>query len=54
MRKIDGATKAYAEYAKAAKGQWLVGDTYTIADISVGCAIEWVVFFGGCEGWNEE
>ena len=54
MRKIEGAVKAYSEYAKAAGGEWLVGDTYSIADISVGCAVEWVDFFGLCKGWREE
>lgn len=54
MRKIEGAMRAYSEYAKAAKGEWLIGETYTIADISVGCAVEWVDFFGLCEGWKEK
>lgn len=53
-RKISGAMKAYSEYVKAAKGGWLVGDTYTIADIAVGCAVEWVDFFELCKGWREE
>lgn len=46
--------RAYSEYVKAAKGGWIVGSTYSIADISVGCAIEWVDFFGICEGWKEQ
>ena len=54
MRKIEGSMRAYSEYVKAAKGGWLVEDTYSIADISVGCAIEWVDFFGLCEGWREQ
>lgn len=53
-RKIDGSLKAYNEYVKAAKGGWLVGDTYTIADIAVGCAVEWVDFFGVRPDWRKE
>lgn len=29
-------------------------DTYSIADISVGCAMEWVDFLGFCEDWREQ
>lgn len=46
--------KAYSEYVKSAKGDWLVDQTFTIADIAVGCAIEWVDFFGVCQGWKNE
>ena len=46
--------KAYDEYVKAAKGGWLVGDTYTIADIAVGCAVEWVDFFGVRPDWRKQ
>lgn len=46
--------KAYSAYVKAADGDWLIGKTYSIADIAVGCAIEWVDFFGLLEGWKEQ
>lgn len=46
--------KAYDTYVKEAKGGWLVGDTYTIADIAVGCAAEWVDFFGVRPDWRKE
>lgn len=46
--------RAYSEYVKAANGNWLVGDTYSIADIAVGCAIAWVDFFGISKDWKEQ
>lgn len=46
--------KAYSEYVKVANGSWLVGNTYSIADIAVGCAIAWVDFFGISKGWREQ
>ena len=30
-----------------------MGGVYSIADIAVGCAVEWVDFFDLCEGWRE-
>lgn len=53
-RKIAGALKAYSELVKAANGGYLVSNTYSIADIAVGCAIEWVDFFGLCKDWKEQ
>ena len=53
-RKISGAIKAYSEYVKAAKGGWLVGNTYSIADIAVGCSLEWVDFFSLCKDWKKQ
>lgn len=46
--------KAYDAYVKSANGGWLVGDTYSIADIAVGCAIEWVGFLGFDLDWKSE
>lgn len=37
-----------------ANGGWLVGDTFTIADIAVGCAAEWVDFFGVRPEWRKD
>ena len=31
-----------------------MGDVYSIADTSVGCAVDWVDFFGLCKGWRQE
>lgn len=46
--------KAYSEYVKAADGKWLVEDTYSIADIAVGCAIAWVDFLKVSKDWRGE
>lgn len=46
--------KAYAAYVKSANGGWLIGNTYSIADIAVGCAIEWVDFFGLEADWKSQ
>ncbi len=46
--------KAYDAYAKAAKGGWLVGGVYSIADIAAACAAEWVDFFGIRPEWRKE
>lgn len=53
-RKVDGAMKAYDDYVQAAKGGWLVGGEYSIADIAVGCAAEWVDFFGIRPEWRKQ
>ncbi|EME41852.1 hypothetical protein DOTSEDRAFT_135035 [Dothistroma septosporum NZE10] len=53
-RKIEGAMRAYSDSVKAANGGWLVGGVYSIADIAVGCAVDWVDFFGLCTGWREK
>ena len=46
--------KAYDKYVRDAKGGWLVGDVYSIADIAVGCAVEWVDFFGVRPEWRKD
>lgn len=53
-RKSAGAMKAYAAYVKSANGGWLVGGVYSIADIAVGCAIEWVEFLGVDVEWKSK
>lgn len=47
--------KAYSAYVKSAQGgDYLIDNTFSIADIAVGCAIDWVDFFGVCEGWRKK
>ena len=51
-RKIDGAMKAMDELAKKRKGDYLLGDTLTIADIGVVCGVGQVDFGNVREGWK--
>ena len=46
--------KAYAAYVDYAQDGWLVGGTYSIADIAVGCAIDWVDFFRIEKEWRTQ
>jgi glutathione S-transferase len=39
--------------ARAAKGQWLAGDAFTLADISLGCLVFWLDFRGIHDDWRE-
>jgi glutathione S-transferase len=55
-RKIEGALGACARAVGEMKGrgdEYLVGGTYTIADIAVVCAVSFVDFVGAREGWRE-
>lgn len=53
-RKIDGGFKAFEDLVKNRKGDWLVGNTYTIADIAVVCSVGHVDFAGARPDWKEK
>ena len=55
-RKVDGGMKAFDEFVKNSKGKYLVGDgeTFTIADIAVVCAVAQIDFVGVRPGWKEK
>lgn len=55
QRKIDGGLGAFEAFAKA-KGdsQWLIGATFTIADIAVACTVTQIDFGKVREGWQEK
>ena len=55
QRKIDGGLKAFETLCKTrGESQWLVGDTFTIADIAVACAVAQIDFGKIREGWQDK
>ena len=53
-RKIDGGFKAFEELVKNRKGDYLVANTYSIADIAVVCSVGQVNFGGLRPNWKED
>lgn len=55
-RKIDGGLRAFENLVKARLGgsEYIVGSTYTIADIAVACAVAQIDFDGMRPGWKDE
>lgn len=55
QRKIDGGMAAFESFAKA-KGdsKWLIGDTFTIADIAVACTVAMIEFIDLRKGWQDK
>ena len=56
-RKLDGGMRAFSELVKARKpegSKWLIGDTYTIADIAVACAVAQIDFGQLRPDWKEQ
>ena len=55
-RKIEGGMKAFDELVKGRKGEYLIGDgnTFTIADIAVVCAVGHMDFARMMEGWKDK
>lgn len=57
QRKIDGGLGAFEELCKSRQpksSEYLLNDTYTIADIAVACAIAHIEFTGVRPGWREK
>lgn len=53
-RKVDGAFKAYADLVQHAQGEFLVDNTFSIADIAVACGVRMVEFTNKRPGWQEQ
>lgn len=57
QRKIDGGLGAFEELCKSRQpksSEYLLNDTYTIADIAVACTITQVDFAGMRPGWKDK
>lgn len=57
QRKMDGGLAAFEQLCKSRKpssSDYLIGDTYTIADIAVACAATHIEFAGARPGWKEQ
>lgn len=57
QRKIDGGLAAFEELCKSRQpksSEYLLNDTYTIADIAVACTITQIEFAGMRPGWKEK
>ena len=55
QRKIDGGLQAFEKLVEAAgPSKYLLGDTYTIADIAVACGVAQIEFSKFREGWREK
>ena len=54
-RKIDGGFRAFSDFVKNRKGEYVIGDgsVYTIADIAIVCAVNQVDFGGLRPNWKE-
>lgn len=55
-RKIDGGFKAFEDLVKNRQSgsEYLLGNTFTIADIAVVCAVAQIEFGGLRPGWQEK
>lgn len=57
QRKMDGGLAAFENLCKSRQpksSEYLIGDTYTIADIAVACAATHIEFAGARPGWQEK
>lgn len=57
QRKMDGGLAAFEGLCKSRQpktSEYLIGDTYTIADIAVACATAHVEFAGARPDWKEK